>query len=523
MRRAIVTLFRASLVMPLTAGNSRIRSGRFGFYDCSTASTILFLLLLASIVVFTGSLAIVNGAMQRVQVIKGALILIDFTGIVTCALIGYLIFKHGVAYTDLSRSITGSKSKYLQVGFLWLFALLSTLFFAFKSGVEIECWNMFSSTQTFESILRIILIAGQTTVIRYLTLYRVENHTMLSKHAVRLLVGINFCFWVNSFVRDKTALNPNSQMGPNKNISDWIQCALNSSSGALYYNSKKFIIPAYVEFIMLCITLLKEIMSMTSSEHEPNKQINDCNSSDDSSTDEDTPILPRLDQDVNRSTKQSRCVPVAMVISVLLSVPNIILHIVHDLFSDESLELHVVAYETSLKSVMILATILAFYFTERIMTPPTLRVWEYSTRDMLFLASVLAIFSNYCFAVMAACLSDNETSKLILVADCINLIQVYFQSVFLLHVSRCVRNVSYEKCTCFVCICMFLAVSNFGCWIVDSFIIGQALTRFKHIQMKILQPTVWHVLYEIFGPLTMYYRFASLFAFHTLFMRFSAR
>lgn len=346
---------------------------------------------------------------------------------------------------------------------------------------------------------------------------------MLSKHAVRLLVGINFCFWVNSFVRDKTALNPNSQMGPNKNISDWIQCALNSSSGALYYNSKKFIIPAYVEFIMLCITLLKEIMSMTSSEHEPNKQINDCNSSDDSSTDEDTPILPRLDQDVNRSTKQSRCVPVAMVISVLLSVPNIILHIVHDLFSDESLELHVVAYETSLKSVMILATILAFYFTERIMTPPTLRVWEYSTRDMLFLASVLAIFSNYCFAVMAACLSDNETSKLILVADCINLIQVYFQSVFLLHVSRCVRNVSYEKCTCFVCICMFLAVSNFGCWIVDSFIIGQALTRFKHIQMKILQPTVWHVLYEIFGPLTMYYRFASLFAFHTLFMRFSAR
>lgn len=132
MRRAIVTLFRASLVMPLTAGNSRIRSGRFGFYDCSTASTILFLLLLASIVVFTGSLAIVNGAMQRVQVIKGALILIDFTGIVTCALIGYLIFKHGVAYTDLSRSITGSKSKYLQVGFLWLFALLSTLFFAFR-------------------------------------------------------------------------------------------------------------------------------------------------------------------------------------------------------------------------------------------------------------------------------------------------------------------------------------------------------------------------------------------------------
>ncbi|XP_033748570.1 uncharacterized protein LOC117333395 [Pecten maximus] len=520
MKKATLTLFRSFLVIPFTAGNRRNSSDRFRLYDCSTASTIMFLLLLASIVVFTGSLAIMNGAMQRVQVIKGVLIMIDLAGIVTCALIGYLIHKHGVPYTDLSRSITRSESKHLQVGFLWLFALLSTLFFCFKSAVEIECWNMFSSTQTIDSTLRIILIACQTTAIRYLTVYKVEHCPSL-KHAIRVLLGINVCFWVNSFVRDKTIVNPSSQMGPDHNISYWIHCAFNSTSGLLYYSSKKFIIPAYVEFMLLCITLLNEISAMNSSKNESNTESVEYNINDNSPADEeeDTPLVPTS----SRPSVPNICVYITVILSAFVSLPNIILHIIHDLFSNEDLEIPVIMYEISMKSVMIIATILAFYYTETIMEPPTVSVWQYSTRDRVFLASVLAIFSNHCFAVMATCLSDTETSKTVLTGDCLKLIQVYFQSVFLIHASRCVRKAGYENCNVFVCTCMFLAFTNLGCWIVDSFIIGQTLTRMKDIQIQILQPTIWHVLYEIFGPLTMYYSFASVFAFRTLYMKFSAR
>ncbi|XP_021344774.1 uncharacterized protein LOC110444736, partial [Mizuhopecten yessoensis] len=305
MKRKILALLRAFFVIPFMAGTRRNSSGSFRFYDCSTSSIIMFLLLLASIIVFTGSLSIESGAMQRVQVIKVFLILTDTTGIVMCALIGHLIYKNGVPSTESSGS-QSIKPKYIQLGFVWLFAILSSVFFCFKAAVEMQCWNSFSPTQIADSILRVILILSQSAVLRYLQSYKIEGIS-LTKYAIRVLIGVNVCLWVNTFIRDKTLLNKNTPTDHQHNISDWIECALNSTSGLLYYKSKKFLLPACVEFMLLCITLLTEISSLPSSDNETIEEMDEKHSDENSLNigyEENTPLLPTVAQN-NRHVVRS--------------------------------------------------------------------------------------------------------------------------------------------------------------------------------------------------------------------------
>ncbi|XP_060065020.1 uncharacterized protein LOC132545358 [Ylistrum balloti] len=526
MKRAILVLFRAFFVIPFTAGTRRRSSGSFRLYDCSTSSTVMFLLLLASIIVFTGSLSIANGAVQRILVIKVILTFLDVAGIITCTLTGCLIYKHGVPYTDLSISNGSRKSKYLQLGFLWLFAVLSVVLFSFKTAVEIDCWNSFSWIQTIDSSFRIMIILCYTTILHYMSRHRFKKVPLLN-YAVRVLICIYICFWINSFIRSKTFINPNSLVTHNHTISDWLQCALNSTSGLIYYNSKKYVFPAYAEFLILSVTLLNEFSSMISSNVEKDKENGENNDNNDSTEnngiEERKPLLSVSYQIDGHSVSSSTQYSITMIVALALALLNLVFHILHALYPIDTMAIPMVLCTCAVKSIMVFATIFAFYSTETIMKFPTASALTYSTREKIFLASVLAIYSKYCFAVMAGCLSYDETWKSVVAKNCINLIQTYYQSVFLLHVPRCVQNANYNKCVGFVCICVFLGITNFSYWVIDSFIIDQAFSTFQNIHFNVLKTTVWHLLHDIFGPLTLYYNFSSAFAFHSLYMRFSPK
>lgn len=544
-----------------------------------TSAIVMLLGLLAVIVVFAGSLAIPKDVLTRLTVSLVILTSVVAAGIVTCFLSGYHIYKHGrqVNVSSWSQRINSNN---LQLIFLWLFAILSTFYCSSKAVVQIQCLDAMSVPQILYNVALILFMLSETTLISFLSSYRLSKWSF-KKYTVPLLIAVNLSMWFDALVKEHTKMTSDSPSNHTHNISDWIRCAKNSTAGIFYHRSWRFVSPAFVEFSLLAITLLTELPlaehadSPVSSSGKPSSKDSDqtnnraINKDDDEDLeylnddqdvenkmdenekdDESTPLLNHRDE-VNSlltsdsvigvegyvnttyhrnkepiptiSTRTHISTYLSMLLSVLICLPSLLAYAIQvtQLPTNIHITLFLNWYEVSVKTIMVLAVLMNFHVIENMTSPPSSKAAPFTARDLVFMGSVFSMFCTHCFEMLAGCISDNPASQAILVANCTSIVQDYVQTVFLLHVSRCQRKTSNDSRALFVSLCIFLTVTNFGCWLIDSLIVSHSIKQTRKAQVDVLAPTIWRTTKNIFEPLTIYYRFASAFAFHALCKRYT--
>ncbi|XP_021368549.1 uncharacterized protein LOC110460137 [Mizuhopecten yessoensis] len=255
-------LFASTFILPFTAGNYRRRQNGSWYYDCTISSRVLFLIVLATVIIFSATKWIPTHMDLRLGFVLILLSLLMVSGVIGSYIMGCLVRKQGLQSVVVARR--NSNTMKVQVIFLWIFGLTSGLYCAFFIGKQIECSVYTSGGFYWDvlfcfNILLIYCLFSQLLFITYFSSFKLKQTILVNNVMLMLLTATISVMLYIYMMSDTMSYLINIDYEDNL-----ISCLkTNTTMTFLRVKLREFVHPVYMEYCLFSATIILEIWSPT--------------------------------------------------------------------------------------------------------------------------------------------------------------------------------------------------------------------------------------------------------------------
>ncbi|XP_060079136.1 uncharacterized protein LOC132558568 [Ylistrum balloti] len=514
-------LLTSVVVLPFMAGNCRTRRNGSRYYDCLISSRVLFLVVFAIVIVFTASKRIPSHTQIRLGFVLLLLTLLMITAMTCIFVLGYLVNKHGLQSIVAAKRNTSTPK--LQVIFLWMFGLATVFYCGFLLAKQIECsiyisggyfWNIV----LFFNTLLIICLFIQMIFITYFSPYELEPTDLVNCTMSMLLAG-NVSIFVYVNIMGNT-LSTIIDIDPDNDIA---RCLKNNSTMILLLEKSSSILrPNFTEFVLLSCTILLEIWSPTKVQH-PNGEVPYIEISDINDSERSSLLSSETTTEHSRNEgRRTACQLITLIISIALGLGQVVCYVVMamDIGDVNSMRYVSEVYELVLKAMIVLAIFIGFFCLVQYCSPDRssqgLKTWEH-----VYLLSAFGLFMMHICECIGGDVSSDISAKMLMSTSIISIFQDYLQVVFLLHANRCKKCDPRSNINLLESVLIFTMISNFMFWFNDSFLITEFPVN-RILEHDDFSKDLLNVVYEIFLPVSVFFRFTSFLEYYATFGKYNA-
>ncbi|XP_069134714.1 proton channel OtopLc-like [Argopecten irradians] len=510
-------ILTSMFILPFTAGNYRRRPNGSWCFDCTIASRVLFLIVLATIIVLTASKDIHKHADVRLAIVVILLSLSMCAGVIGIYILGCFVKYHGQQYIVASTRNTHTSK--LQVIFLWGFGLASGIRCILSAGKHIECTAKASHSAYWTSMfcfytLVIVYLFSEMIFITYCSTFKLKK-TLFVNYVMLMLLTANVSVIVYiHFLHDTF-----SYFTKNDNDGQLSSCLLNNSTiSHLMTKSQPFLYPASVEYSLLSITILLEIWSPTKLRHVVNEQITSPQELESVPLVADDTSIEDMNSE-NRSGK-TVCQMATLAGSLSAGIGLILCNVILATGIGENEYVRYVAgiYEFTLNGMMSLAIFAGFYCLVKCCTPDSVPK-GLGSREYVYLLSAFGLFMTNIAEGIGNDVSTQPEARLFMYRSIFSVFQDYLQVVFLLLANRCKKVDPRSNIHPLESALIFIMISNFVLWFNDSVLLSKfPNTRSLHYQTD----NTTYTMYEDLLPVAVFFRFTSFMEYYTTFGKYTS-
>lgn len=527
-------ILRGVFVLPICAGHLVQRRNNAWRFDGSVSALVLLLLVISLTVAITSTNGITKYDIQR---LTGTLILM--TLMVLCA-IGEIIRvvlknrreQHNITITAPCAYMN------METFFLWIFAILASLFCTFHFLVALECLqpgisdvlDVFRISKLSFSAVLVLFIFTEASFITYFSVKKLQR-SVFTWRSVVVLVCVNVVLWVNTFILQGTALAiTHSHVENNTFIRT---CINNSSVSRAFDDSSGILNPGFIEFLMLAVTLIISISNSPTDEQGHEEISNDSRNFyiEEAMTDitsllvhdhETETISGDVTSDRQESVLQmSRNHYGTIIVCVIIILPNIIGYMVDVIIDLQYSQVRVAMnyWELGQKLLMVVGHLTGFVILQRDFQPPRRHV-PLTIREGVYLLAAVGMFVTHFFEIIIGVVANDKTGMSTTLQNTASILQDYLQVVFLIYANRNTAKHGYRRRFLIEAICIVIMSINLGFWFTDNFLISNYDST-RETEQHVLGNTGWYIFNNILMPVNVYYRFSSGWMYYYLFRKLS--
>ena len=463
-------------------------------------------------------------------------------------------------------------SQYLPVAGIYLFGTGSVILDLLRLIQEGECAKFAGTLDEYGDphitsgtvasglvfgITKILFFIVQVAFLNRFSKLTIGNSSYLS-NAVFTILATNLSVWVYAFLEETHGLesehkNPTygaSRIGAQNNVtnftmSDWMlksdihgvvintselfeECIFGNTTLAKYLdNVRPYLYPFTMEYSLLSAGLLfhmwlykDNVNEEIGAEEDEEQLINEGNDGDD-----DLSYSVQITSGQRRFKRCGFTFNLGLVLTLLHVIISATLY-------DEQLSASILPFHYALQLLFYVLNISACLLALRLLRHTHVTLTSFSVEDILLLLSSTGLYMFRCFSLAASVrliFADHQNNEdfdlatlpyLVSLESILNIINVALQSFLLVQANRVKagsivsstsgsffdRNAPYYIAQAM----SFLAICNFGEWVMDSFVEVATIQDLKTLQGSFYGNDTWRIIKHATYPLCIFFRFHSL-------------
>jgi len=509
MNQPLIDIFIAIVILPSMSGNiCKIQRG-FRIYDCSKSIMVIAIFLFAIVIVST-----ITIGKQYKSILYSFLTVVVIVGILSCVFIWILVRKQRTIPTTSFDLHT----RKVEIIFLWMFGILSTISCVFKILKHWQCAKETSVSQTFYIVILVIFFVTELVLLSTYRRYKIQCSIIMNS-AMQILIAADISVWFHLFIHGNEGITTNTDTNSSLMLNN--NCLKNSTIIKRYSTLQSILHPAFLEFAFLSVTIIPEIWIPFQNKVNESKQ-EDISESEEHYS-EMTPLSnSNRHNDVSRRRIRSFTPFLHYIVlfgSIAVCVTFFVGYVVQATVLESQALMYALHYlNIAVKTVLLITIYMCFFGTIKKRNTNSQRK-SFGIKEYIFLLSSLGMFMNHIYKVLRtySTLNEKTDAKIVFTWNIMGMFHDYLQTVFVLQEGE-VRKVSVAKKRkqIYAISCLLLTIGNFGSWFSESFIFA-AFPTSRSMEQKSFGDMNWTFFNEFILPLKAYYRFSSAFVFYSIY------
>jgi hypothetical protein len=511
----------AIITYPLTAGNAIPDGTGDHKSDGRIAATVTVTSLTSICFALIGVFANIQVENNIAYMVTWAIseIIVIFA-IVALIWISVLAYKNKDSWYQEDYYPKGRKEgAKISITFLWIFGVATIVDKSVELSIDIECLNSnitipentFSKRWhwIFSDIAHIIFYCIQLGFFSYFLRYRLGNHLAINYGVLSVLLT-NAVQWFISLMEDINDYYKEGQIsGLDKDHCFWDSWILKKVMAALH----PYLSPAMIEFFLLSAGLILGMLPSDCTEEitEPSES-------------ESNELMPLLkdEQDIRVERSYEKHPATYFLFVIFTTVVNIILTIVNIVFTKVSPESYPVfctlVVTDSVFKLLLLGAIMIIYYRIHKFGQQQQNHGSLSSGQYLFLLTTTGTLGIDVLGIIGGIQFSDLKGYLYTMNNVFDVFLTIWQSILLIHIERIVLTEPRGKLIPSELLCLYLAISNFVYWAVDSFI-DVTYAESYHVSGWIVSADQWENIQEMLAPMLIFYRFHTFLDWYVVYCR----
>ena len=430
--------------------------------------------------------------------------------------------------------------------FLWIFGLAGILQFAFIASVNIYCIESRPNYDTFKGIFSVVYhmlsISFYTMQIGFISFFHKIKFeaSKLVNYSLMFILTATVLDYISAVLNDALLDHEHTNATDVRlaNLTD--RCYYTSPLRQFYVHLYPYIVPAKIEFSLLsCACFLKmwystgsnvrvRLFANSITEFEETLLLSRDRSSYQSLS-EQTSVSSFSAQRIESSSSRPISLYVTLVVGALITVPMLVvvfLVLYVNPTDDQGGEIYFDTWERLriISEVILFIVLMITFYSVSDERSDNMLPKSFDCDEGILTFCACGAVGISCFGIYSGVVPVSpvwhKTALYIVVESALAVINVYLQTVLIIHSNRVIPSIGRPGCrirrdNLF----MLLHILNFAMWILLTLSSNQ-LKLLTPIQQHIFGQERWTIIAHIFVPLFLFYRFQSSMDFYNLFTKF---